>query len=217
MHRKAAIQYTVFAGAFLSAMLVLVCTTDKFALHTGLNRMTRPGLDYYFAVGTHLADGWVAVGFGLICLLIRWRWFLLVAVSVAGSAIVAQSLKHLVFADADRPSMFMSAMPDLRLIPGVEMLHHNSFPSGHSTCAFSLCFALSIIIARPWAAIALALFAGILASTRVYLSQHFTEDVLAGAALGVATGVLMWFILYRSSWSRAAWLGRRPWPTGHTA
>lgn len=189
-------------------VLVAVLTTGQLALHARINGFHAPWADAVFSHGTHLADGWVAVGIGLALMFVRWRWFLLFAVSTAGSALVAQTLKRLFFADRDRPSMFMDAMPDLRLVPGVEMLHHNSFPSGHSTCAFSMCFALAVIIGRQGPAAALAVLGALLAFSRVYLSQHFTEDVLCGAFIGTATGWLAYRWTCHSAFAGKAWLDR---------
>lgn len=200
---------------FLSVVSVLalpvfiaVLLNGHLELHAALNRWTTPALDPIFKYGTHLADGLVPTAFGLVFLFIRWRWFLLVAASVLGSSIVAQVLKHTLFADVDRPSMFLGGMPGLRLVPGVEMLHHNSFPSGHSTCAFSMCFVAAVLIGRPLPAALLAVLAGLLAFTRVYLSQHFTEDVLCGAAIGTCTAWFAYWWLYRGSFSQKRWLDR---------
>ena len=201
----------IFLAATLSLALpvvIVVLCTDQLALHTRINRFHAPWADAVFANGTHLADGWVSVGIGLVLLFVRWRWFLLFAISTAGSAFVAQFLKHVFFADHDRPSMFMGAMPDLRLVPGVEMLHNNSFPSGHSTCAFSMCFAVAVIIGRRGPAAALAMLASVLAFSRVYLSQHFTEDVLCGAFIGTGTGWLVYHWVCVSAFAKKNWLER---------
>ncbi len=177
-------------------------------LHRSINGFNAPWADTFFAWSTNLADGWVPTCIALCFLFFRWRWFLMLASSAAFSAIIIQVLKHTFFADVDRPSMFMEAMPGLHLVPGVEMLHHNSFPSGHSTCAFSMCFALAVIIGRAGPAAGWALLAVLLAFSRVYLSQHFTEDALAGALIGTATGWCVYRWLYVGSFSRKKWLDR---------
>lgn len=200
---------------FLSVVLVMalpvfivVLLHGHMELHAAINRCTSATLDPLFKYGTHLADGLVPVAFGLVFLFIRWRWFLLVAASVLGSSIIAQLLKHTLFAGVDRPSMFLADMPGLRLVPELEMLHHNSFPSGHSTCAFSMCFVAAVLIGRPVPAALLALLAGLLAFSRVYLSQHFTEDVLCGAVIGTCTAWFAYRWLYRSAFSQRPWLDR---------
>jgi membrane-associated phospholipid phosphatase len=188
-----------------------VISTEHLALHNQTSVMHTPWADPLFVYGTHIADGWVAGAAGLGLLLFStWRSFLLLLCSTLGSSIVVQTLKHTVFADQDRPSMFLNAMPDIHLIAGVEVLHHNSFPSGHSTFAFSFCVALAILVGRSIWSIALALIAVFLACSRVYLSQHFTEDVLAGALIGTSIGALAYLWLYRSTFSRHAFLDRRP-------
>ncbi len=188
------------------APFVAVLLNGHLELHAAINRLTMPALDPWFKYGTHLADGLIPTAFGLVFLFVRWRWFLLVAVSVLGSSILAQLLKHTLFSAIDRPSTFVAGMPDLRLVPGVEMLQHNSFPSGHSTCAFSMCCAAAVLIGRPAVAAALAVLAGLLAFTRVYLSQHFTEDVLCGAMLGTGTGWFAYWWLYKSRFASRPWL-----------
>ncbi|HQW86727.1 MAG TPA: phosphatase PAP2 family protein [Flavobacteriales bacterium] len=212
---------SAFTGtAFVLAMpaAIAVWRTDQVALHAAVNRWHAPWSDAVMSVLTHLADGLVPAAIAVVLLFVgTWRSFFLLGLSTGLSAVVAQVLKRQVFGDHDRPVMFAHDMPLLHLVDGVTMNHHFSFPSGHATCAFAMCLSFAVMDRGAGRAAAWALVAAVLAFTRVYLSQHFTEDVLAGAALGVATGVLMWFILYRSSWSRAAWLGRRPWPTGHTA
>ena len=187
-------------------VFIAVLFNGHFELHAAINRWTGQALDPLFKYGTHLADGLIPTAFGLAFLFIRWRWFLLVAVSVLGSSIIAQLLKRTLFADVDRPSMFLDGMPGLRLVPGVEMLHHNSFPSGHSTCAFSMCFVAAVLIGRPVPAAFLALLAGLLAFSRVHLSQHFTEDVLCGAVIGTCTAWLAYRWLYTSTFAKKQWL-----------
>ena len=66
-----------------------------------------------------------------------------------------------------------------------------SFPSGHTSQAF---FMATLLIqhfhAPPWAALALYGIALLLGITRMYLGAHYPRDVLAGAILGSAWGLL---------------------------
>lgn len=67
---------------------------------------------------------------------------------------------------------------------------NSSFPSGHATGAF----AFSYIIAKqyPKLTIPLYLTAATIAFSRVYLGKHYVTDVLAGSALGTASG---WIVM----------------------
>jgi undecaprenyl-diphosphatase len=68
-----------------------------------------------------------------------------------------------------------------------------SFPSGHTTAAFAVAVALSGEGAYLGPA-SLALAVGI-ATSRVYLGAHYPLDVVAGAALGSAAGLLVRSVL----------------------
>lgn len=172
----------------------------RFALHIALNEFHDRFLDVLFPILTELANGWVPLVLALALLARNWRSFLMMGLSTGVSAVVVQSLKHFVFDGHDRPSMYLGQMPGLQLVAGIDLHHHFSFPSGHSTAAFSMCLALAVIIGRKGPALLLALLAALLAFSRVYLSQHFTEDILAGAFVGCLTGTAMYVLLYRSNW-----------------
>jgi undecaprenyl-diphosphatase len=62
-----------------------------------------------------------------------------------------------------------------------------SFPSGHTTTAF----ALTTVAITHWPGIAPALFvcAGCIAVSRVVLGFHYLSDVIAGAGLGMLSGL----------------------------
>lgn len=62
-----------------------------------------------------------------------------------------------------------------------------SFPSGHSSFAFAVATGLSFYKKRP-IQIGLFVMAAFTAFTRVYISIHWTTDVLAGAACGILCG-----------------------------
>jgi membrane-associated phospholipid phosphatase len=94
-------------------------------------------------------------------------------------------------------------------VEGVELNSYFSFPSGHATAAFSMCLALAIIVGKVrWSAV-FAVVAALLAYSRVYLSQHFLQDIMAGAALGTVVSFLVYLWLYRSVFAKRAWLARR--------
>lgn len=191
-------------------VLVVVLATEKLALHAWINCCHTAWADQFFTYVTFLADGFVPTILALVLLFTRdLRTFLMMGLSPGLSAIIVQLLKRNVFGASDRPFMFKEQLGTMDWVQGIEMNHYFSFPSGHSTCAFSMCIALAVIIDRPRWALVFAVFAAVLAFSRVYLSQHFTEDVLAGSLLGTVTGCLIHWWLYRSAFSKKAWLDRR--------
>jgi len=70
-------------------------------------------------------------------------------------------------------------------------------PSGHAVTAFALAFAVAAI--WPRARIAMAVYAVVIAMTRLVLLAHHPSDVMAGAVIGVvgAIGVRHWFAARR--------------------
>lgn len=191
-------------------VLIAVLRIDKLALHASINAHHAPWADVFFRVWTWAAAGWTPTVLALALLWKSWRAFLMLGLSAGLSALVVQGLKHFVFGDHDRPVEFATGMPTLYLVPGEEMNHHFSFPSGHSTAAFSMCLALAVIIGRRVPAVLFAVIAASLAYSRVYLSQHFTEDVLAGACVGTCTGIAVYYLVYHGKWGRNAALDRSP-------
>lgn len=72
-----------------------------------------------------------------------------------------------------------------------------SFPSGHATTAFALAMAVSAV--WPQARVAMAIYALIIAMTRLVLLAHHPSDVVAGAMVGIVGTVFVryWFAARR--------------------
>lgn len=74
---------------------------------------------------------------------------------------------------------------------------YSSFPSGHATTAFALAFAVAAV--WPGSRMAMAVYAVIIAVTRLVLLAHHPSDVVAGALVGIigAMFVRYWFAARR--------------------
>jgi membrane-associated phospholipid phosphatase len=72
-----------------------------------------------------------------------------------------------------------------------------SFPSGHATTAFA--FALAVSAVWPQARVAMAIYALIIAMSRLVLLAHHPSDVVAGAMVGIVGTVFVryWFAARR--------------------
>jgi membrane-associated phospholipid phosphatase len=73
--------------------------------------------------------------------------------------------------------------------PLISLPHSSSFPSGHATVSFACATVLSVLV--PRAAPAFVALAAAIAYSRLYLGVHWPGDVLAGAALGIVTALLL--------------------------
>ncbi|MFE2164482.1 bifunctional phosphatase PAP2/diacylglycerol kinase family protein [Streptomyces sp. NPDC059447] len=86
-----------------------------------------------------------------------------------------------------RPRPLLEGVPPVRQL--ATQPRTTSFPSGHSASAFA--FTAGVALESPgWGAV-LAPVAAAVAFSRVYTGVHYPSDVVAGAALGVASGFLV--------------------------
>ncbi|HEY5053787.1 MAG TPA: phosphatase PAP2 family protein [Solirubrobacterales bacterium] len=96
---------------------------------------------------------------------------------------VAIGLNYAVKLIAKRPRPALEGLPPLGGAPS-----SLSFPSAHATSSFAVATAMTRV--APEAALALILAAA-LSLGRPYLGMHYPSDVLAGAVLGVALGLIV--------------------------
>ncbi|MGH3000137.1 MAG: phosphatase PAP2 family protein, partial [Gaiellaceae bacterium] len=84
--------------------------------------------------------------------------------------------------------------------PLVAVPHSASFPSGHAATSFACATVLSAL--APRAAPGFVALAAAIAYSRLYVGVHWPLDVVAGAALGVLTALLLLGAVRRRSGAR---------------
>ncbi|WP_170265103.1 phosphatase PAP2 family protein [Salibacter halophilus] len=185
---------------FLAIGVVIISSGNQMDVQLMLNKFHLPPLDYFFKYGTHLASGYSIVAFTVLFLFLKVKWGLLVGLSQLISAPVTQFLKRGVFDWVFRPGFYYEQMSEItpHLVEGVNLQHKFSFPSGHATAAFSLFFALALTTKNRVLNCFLALCAVIVSYSRVYISQHFMEDIIAGSLIGIMGALLAYFFIKRS-------------------
>jgi membrane-associated phospholipid phosphatase len=185
-------------GAALLAALVLSLTYTQVEISLSINQFHRPALDVLCFLGTHLGDGIFSVVVALIFLFVNRKAGVLISISYLSSALVAQVLKRLVFADVHRPLWHLEKLTNvIYYVPGgAEKVFHNSFPSGHTTSAFALFSMLAILSKQPALKVLFFFLAAFVAFTRIYLLQHFLIDTMAGALLGTLVSYLVYAQLF---------------------
>jgi membrane-associated phospholipid phosphatase len=67
-----------------------------------------------------------------------------------------------------------------------------SFPSGHTSSAFSTATSISLMYHRWYVVVPAYTYAASIGYSRMYLGVHYPSDVLAGALLGSGTAYLNW-------------------------
>lgn len=140
--------------------------------------------DMFCKYYTHLGDGWFAIALGLLITTKNRKLGLILLASYAASSLFTQFLKHFVFEDMNRPTWVMRERI-FHLVDGVEVYAFNSFPSGHSTTAFSLATTFACYFRKSMLSTLFYLMASLVAFSRVYLLEHFFQDTLAASMIGV--------------------------------
>ena len=195
----------VLYAILLLGGLLLVAAVPRLELHVLLNSGHTRSLDTFFRMLTFLGNGWFAVIFSLLFLFIRFRYFFMLIGSFCVSGLLAQFLKRVVFPDILRPAALLDQMPGLALVPGIDLHHTLSFPSGHTTTAFAVLILTGFIINKKYAVFGLMLIAWLAGISRVYLSQHFLIDVLGGSMLGVFSALFFYWYFRKFN---VAWIDR---------
>jgi membrane-associated phospholipid phosphatase len=101
-------------------------------------------------------------------------------VAVSGGILITEVIKPIV--NRTRPA---DAYP--ALIFTNSPTHGPSFPSGHTTLAFSTASMITLQYMKWYVVIPAYLWAGTVAYSRMYLGKHYPSDVLAGSAIGIAS------------------------------
>lgn len=70
------------------------------------------------------------------------------------------------------------------------------FVSSHAANLFAVSTFLTLLLRHTLVSVALFLWACAVAASRVYLAKHFPLDVICGACLGVAVGMLTYTLLH---------------------
>ncbi|MBI3882879.1 MAG: phosphatase PAP2 family protein [Sphingobacteriales bacterium] len=136
----------------------------------------------------NLQDGLIIVFTILLLLLYNTRLSLQLLLIFLVSTIIVHLFKDLIYVDHFRPVyVFKHLNINLHTVSGIELHEQSSFPSGHSTTAFTFFAFTAIAIRQNFLKLLCCLLAITIAYSRVYLSQHFLADIFAGSVIGVAT------------------------------
>jgi membrane-associated phospholipid phosphatase len=182
-----------FIGFFL--FVILCCyilffysKADGFYL---LNPYHSHFANFIFIYLTYLGDGFFCIAIGVLLLLFK-NYFsgLMVLSSYAVSGIIAQVLKYYIL--EARPAVFLKDTSYKYFIENVTLHNFHAFPSGHTASAFAMAAVLSFALKNKRYSMLFLAGAAIVGYSRVYLAQHFPDDVLAGALIGFISAIFCW-------------------------
>lgn len=190
--------FLLYVLYFLTA-LALVLFLDKGTFLFWLNQRHNPFGDVFFSYVTLLGDWHIFVVAGIILLLYRLYYAILLTLTGFIHYLIVQFLKIIVF-NASRPSLkFEESLSTFNLVDGVELHKFYSMPSGHSASAFALATILILLTKNKLLQVTYMLLAILVAISRVYLFQHFMVDTLVGATVGLfVSGTIWWYLSFKN-------------------
>ncbi len=185
--------YILLAGTSLFVIL----NYDKTEVHIFINQFVGNAfVNLFFYYLTYIGDGRVAAFILLLIVIYNMRTGITAVFSFLTATIISTALKYLFFDDENRPFFIFSYFNKypLKIVDGVDMHIHNSFPSGHATQAFAILLCLAFVSTTQRMKLLYFFLAVFTAASRVYLSQHWLVDITAGSFIGFVCSIIFYFV-----------------------
>jgi len=198
----------------LCACLTIKVLFTREQIYFAVNAHNYPIADTLAPYFTDLGNFWTVIVLFVIMAMFNYgKAFLLIVINTI-TALSAQVIKHIF--DAPRPHLyFQKQLLHIHFVKGVDILNLHSFPSGHTVTAFSTALLITYWCKNKLWGLPLLLVAIMVGYSRMYLSEHFFEDVTAGSAIGVIITVFLirWLdgkeFLHSAKWNRGLIRGNK--------
>lgn len=184
-----------YVGYLIFAIILAIfcCAIPKSEGFLLVNQYHCRWLDYFFILFTNLGDGIFSIVIMVFMMIRRkFAWSLQIAVSFLITGGVVQIVKRLVH--SPRPQIYFGPQT-IHFINGITRTGYGSFPSGHAATVFAFTTLLSLYFPGRKPVIFFLLMAVLTGFSRIYLSQHFPIDVLAGSAIGMMIATLTYVLI----------------------
>lgn len=192
---------------FWAGMLLIIFIMGLFLMENGqiathylLNEYHAPWLDVCMKCLTTLGSG-LPCYVGIAVMIFWFRKGLFILVSQGFAMIITQPLKYSIA--RPRPLTLLGADNLPQVVEGYDIPGgFNSFPSGHVAAIFAFMACCAALLPQKYKSWQIAfLILGVAAAySRVYLSCHFLEDLLAGAPIGAIGTAVAFMLLYYKEW-----------------
>ncbi len=176
---------------FLGVLFLVIFKNINFSII--VNASHNNFLDQFFKYITFLGDGRFVFFIALIFLFANKKNGTSILISLIINTILIQFLKRVVFSNQFRPSFYFKSLIEdgsWNIVNGVELYEKFSFPSGHTALVFCLSMSICFFMKKKHYQFLLVVLAYIVGFSRIYLSQHFLIDVLAGILIGSIISLL---------------------------
>ncbi len=180
-----------YTSAFLlvTVGLISLLLLPKGEVILSLDANSTKGLDIFFLIITKAGEiTGASVLFVILVFFAEKKYRIIFPLSVILMLLISQGLKHFVYADEHRPSYTYKS---LHYIDGLERHSNHSFPSGHTTAAFTYFTLLALAFNKRYIQVLAPLVAAFVGLSRVYLGQHYLHDIVVGAVLGIVIATIV--------------------------
>lgn len=188
--------FLLFFAAFLCCGGILLFFIEKGELILYLNARSSPFFDLFFRIITKFGEA-ILYAIALILLLYHRRYVYAAAIPILAILVTIISYTAKSYFAHYRPATFFKEEGIVDQLVFVEGIYINkgasSFPSGHTMSAFAICLFIALAFPnRKYLSGSLFVLAFLVAFSRIYLVQHFFEDVYLGAIIGVLLAILVY-------------------------
>ena len=191
--------FILYTSVFIIAML-MVFRTEKGYVVLFFDKHRVDILNAVFSIITKIGEYYSYLFFIFMAIFVHKSYRKALAISSMGILLPLISYLLKMYFKHPRPLTYFRKYIDYTDFKGIEDMHyhtgHSSFPSGHTFAAFAL-FTLLTLSSKDkrWGILyfTLAISVGI---SRIYLFQHFLEDVIFGSLIGVLYGIITYYIFF---------------------
>lgn len=183
--------------AWLTGAYFLIAEGSHYLFQV-INQSYTATLDEVVPWITRLGEAWVIAPLLLLLLFIpayRNKYFFIL---LALTQLIPLGITHLLkqIYQAPRPMHFFEQATWFHYVVGQPKQYIFSFPSGHTSGSFAMLTFIALLLPKrlAWISVLLAFVGIAVGVSRVYLSQHFIEDILAGSIIGTVFSILTYYI-----------------------
>lgn len=192
--------FFLYFGGWLIITSALLLFTSKYASFVSINHLRSLPADVFFTIFTDLGNGNILIPLAILFLYKKnYRVLAGILFSALLIALISAWLKHAFNHPRPLACYGKNVVETARWIT---LYSRYSFPSGHTETAFCLAAYLSFSFRNNKSVILISFLGAVFtAYSRIYLGEHFLEDVWGGSIIGVLVAVIT-FILVQYLFSR---------------
>jgi membrane-associated phospholipid phosphatase len=204
--------YLIGYFILLSIGIYLVTQIEKGDVIFYFSEIRTENLDSFFKIATATGE-WVGYLLAAILFLfIRFRYSVLMIITVASVGISAAVLKAIFRHPRPKP-YFYELGQDISdiAVSNVPLLESkvSSFPSGHTLSGFAFFTVLALISKYQSVKLSFLIVACFVGISRIYLVHHFLEDIVFGSFCGVLLAFSLFYFHNKLPYENDKWYNRK--------